>query len=207
MTWLLLTAGRGPGECQIAVQGLSRALLAEAAEAWIEAEVIGAEAAPHGLMSALVSLRGDGAEALARSWEGTVQWVCPSPLRPGWGRKNWFIGVSRLAPSAPSSALRESDLRVETMRSSGPGGQHVNRTESAVRITHVPTGIVAVAREERSQHRNRSLALARLAAALDGREREAGRAAERERWSRHDALERGNPIRVYVGERFKRRMT
>jgi peptide chain release factor len=93
------------------------------------------------------------------------------------------------------------------MRSSGPGGQHVNRTESAVRITHVPTGIVAVAREERSQHRNRSLALARLAAALTGREREADRAAERERWSRHDALERGNPIRVYVGERFKRRMT
>ena len=88
MTWLLLTAGRGPGECQIAMQGLYRALLAEAAEARVEAEVIEAEAAPHGLMSALVSLRGDGADALARSWEGTVQWVCPSPLRPGWGRKN-----------------------------------------------------------------------------------------------------------------------
>ena len=122
MTWLLLTAGRGPGECRIAVQGLSRALLAEAAEARVEAEVIEAEAAPHGLMSALVSLRGDGADALARSWEGTVQWVCPSPLRPGWGRKNWFIGVSRLAPPAPSSALRESDLRVETMRSSARAG-------------------------------------------------------------------------------------
>jgi len=93
------------------------------------------------------------------------------------------------------------------MRTSSPGGQHVNRTESAVRITHVPTGTVALAREERSQHRNRSLALARLAATLDGRERKAGRAAERERWSRHDALERGNPIRVYVGERFTRRMT
>ena len=158
-------------------------------------------------MSALISLRGDCADALARSWEGTVQWVCPSPLRPGWGRKNWFIGVSRIAPPVPSSTLRESDLRVETMRSSGPGGQHVNRTESAVRITHVPTGTVALAREERSQHRNRSLALARLAATLDGREREAGRAAERERWSRHDALERGNPIRAYVGEQFKRRMT
>jgi peptide chain release factor len=187
------------------VQGLSKALLAEAADAGVEAEVIDAEAAPHGLMSALVSLRGDGADALARSWEGTVQWVCPSPIRPGWGRKNWFVGVSRLAPPAPSSALREADLRIETMRSSGPGGQHVNRTESAVRITHVPTGIVAVAREERSQHRNRSLALARLAAALDGREHQAGQAAERERWSRHDALERGNPIRVYVGERFTRR--
>ena len=85
------------------------------------------------------------------------------------------------------------------MRTSSPGGQHVNRTEAAVQITHVPTGTVAIARKERSQHRNRSLALARLAAALDGREREAGRVAERERWSRHDALERGNPIRVLRG--------
>jgi peptide chain release factor len=165
--------------------------------------VIEAEAAPHGLMSALVSLLGYGADALARSWEGTVQWVRPSPLRPGWGRKSWFIGVSRLAPSA----LSERDRRVETMRTSSPGGQHVNRTEAAVQITHVPTGTVAIARKERSQHRNRPLALKRLAAALDGRECEAGRAAERERWSRHDALERGNPIRVYVGKRFKRWMT
>ena len=121
MTWLLLTAGRGPSECRIAVQGLSKALLAEAAEAGVEAEVIEAEAAPHGLMSALVSLRGDGADALARSWGGTVQWVCPSPLRPGWGRKNWFIGVSRLAPPAPSSALCESDLRGRDHAVLGPG--------------------------------------------------------------------------------------
>jgi peptide chain release factor len=206
MTWLLLTAGRGPGECQMAVEGLSRILLAEAAGAGLEAEMIGAEKAPHGLLSALVSLRGDGAEALARSWEGTIQWICSSPIRPGWGRKNWCIGASSLSPPAPSAALRDRDLRIETMRSSGPGGQHVNTTESAVRITHLPTGTVAVAREERSQHRNRALALARLAAALDGLKSEADRAAGRQRWSRHDALERGNPVRVYVGERFKRQM-
>ncbi|QQP89854.1 peptide chain release factor H [Skermanella sp. TT6] len=205
MTWLLLTAGRGPAECRMAVAGLSRILLAEADEAGVEAELVAAETAPHGLMSALVALRGDGAETLARSWEGTVQWICPSPLRPGWARKNWFVGVSRLSPPPPSPDLSDRDLRIETMRSSGPGGQHVNTTESAVRITHLPTGTVALAREERSQHRNRALALARLAAALDGLEREADRVAGHRRWSRHDALERGNPVRIYVGERFTRR--
>lgn len=206
MTWLLLTAGRGPAECRMAVEGLSKILLAEAVGSGVEADVIAAEKAPHGLMSALVSLRGDGAEALARSWEGTVQWICPSPIRPGWGRKNWFIGISRLSPPPPSPDLSDRDLRIETMRSSGPGAQHVNTTESAVRITHLPTGTVALAREERSQHRNRALALARLAAALDGLKSEADRAAARQRWSRHDALERGNPIRIHVGERFKRQM-
>lgn len=180
MTWLLLTAGRGPDECRMAVEGLSRILLAEAA--------------------------GFGVEALARSWEGTVQWICPSPIRPGWGRKNWFIGISRLSPPPPSQDLKDRDLRIETMRSSGPGGQHVNTTESAVRITHLPTGTVALAREERSQHRNRALALARLTAALDGLKSATDRAAGGERWSHHDALERGNPIRIHVGERFKRQM-
>jgi peptide chain release factor len=205
MIWVLLSAGRGPAECQIAVEGLLKELLSEAAAMKVDAAVIAAEEAPHGLMSALVSLSGDDADALARSWEGTVQWVCPSPIRPGWGRKNWFIGASCFSPPPPSRALLDTDLRIETMRSSGAGGQHVNKTESAVRITHIPTGTVAVAREERSQHRNRALALARLAAALASLGRRAGAAAERERWSRHDALERGNPIRVYEGDGFRRR--
>jgi peptide chain release factor len=134
MIWVLLSAGRGPGECKIAAKGFLRELLAEASGVKVEASVIDLEEASYGLMSALVSLEEDDADALARSWEGTVKLVCPSPFRPGWGRKNWFIGVSRLSPPPPSQALREGDFRIDTMRSSGPGGQHVNRTESAVRI-------------------------------------------------------------------------
>jgi peptide chain release factor len=91
------------------------------------------------------------------------------------------------------------------MRSSGPGGQHVNTTASAVRATHLPTGVSVVARDERSQHRNRALALARLAATL------AGRADAREadlrhgRWKLHASLERGNARRVFLGPGFEER--
>lgn len=204
MSWLLMTAGRGPGECQIAVAGLLKALCDEARAQGMEAELLDAETGPHGMLSALVAVRGEGAEALARSWEGSVRWVCPSPIRKGWPRKNWFVGVSLLAPPPPAAAFRESDLRFETMRASGPGGQHVNKTESAVRLTHVPTGTAVLAREERSQHRNRALAIARLSAALTERERQVEADVDRDRWHRHDALERGNATRTYHGPAFSR---
>ena len=204
MIWLLLTAGRGPGECQVAVKALTVLLQAEAQASNVQARLHDAEAAPHGLMSSLLALDGDGADAFARSWEGTIRWTCPSPLRPGWGRKNWYIGSVRLAPPPPASQFRDSDLRFEACRASGPGGQHVNRTNSAVRVIHQPSGLTAAAQEERSQHRNKALAVARLWQLLENRDRAGARQAQRDRWSRHDALERGNEVRAYEGTEFRR---
>lgn len=71
----------------------------------------------------------------------------------------------------PTDADLLADCRVETLRAGGPGGQHQNKTESAVRLTHLPTGIVVTARDSRSQHRNRQIALQRLREALDERSR------------------------------------
>lgn len=204
MTWLLLSAGRGPGECQAAVKGLLAVLQQDAAAAGLAAAVLEAEPAPHGLMSVLVSLQGEGAADWAETWEGTIRWTCPSPLRPGWGRKNWYVSVTRLVPPPPATRISEADLRFEACRASGPGGQHVNKTDSAVRVIHRPTGLSATAQEERSQHRNKALAIARLAALLADRDRAAGRQAERQRWSHHNDLERGNETRAYEGPDFRR---
>ena len=108
--------------------------------------------------------------------QGEFVWVCKSPLRPRHPRKNWFVDAFELPSLPPPPAVALADVRFELFRAGGPGGQHQNKTESAVRATHVPTGVSATAREERSQHRNKALALGRLNVLLDlrARLREAG---------------------------------
>ncbi len=207
--WLHVTAGRGPAECQLAVRHLTEVIVREAEAASLAAVVIDAVAGEERgtLLSALVSLAGEGARAFAGRQAGSVKWVAPSPFRPHHKRKNWFAGIEVLDPPdlGDRGAIKASDVVLEAMRASGPGGQHVNKTESAVRATHRPTGLVATAREERSQAMNKKLALARLAAALRSRAAEAAAGADRDRWTHHDALERGRPVRTFTGAAFRER--
>jgi peptide chain release factor len=121
---------------------------------------------------------------------------------PNHKRKNWFVGVSAFPPpEVPEWSINE--VKIETMRASGPGGQHVNKTETAVRITHLPSGISAIAQEERSQHHNRKLAMCRLSVLLRQKEHESVCDSKDSRWKHHNRLERGNTVRVFEGEDFR----
>ncbi|MBS0240884.1 MAG: peptide chain release factor H [Proteobacteria bacterium] len=205
MTRLLVTSGRGPAECRIAVAGIAPIIVAEAHSLGLDADrVDGLSPDRHGPGSIAVLVHGDGAEVFARRWIGSVLWVATSPLRPHHRRKNWFVGVFDLgAVGRAPKPLVAHDVRFETMRAGGAGGQHQNKTESAVRAVHVPTGATVVVRSERSQHRNKALALERLASLIaTGHDLEI--AAEKQRaQALHDRLERGRPVRRFAGLDFR----
>lgn len=197
---LHLTSGKGPDECRWVVAQLVKAFASEGARLGVRCEVLEAEEALPA--SLLLRVSGDEAQAFVRARTGTILWVGDSPFRPGHRRRNWFVSVAP-APSAESVPdLREADIDFQTMRASGPGGQHVNKTDSAVRATHRPTGLVATAQAQRSQHANRKLATLKLAMMIEARRAEATDAARHAHWSAHQDLERGNPVRTYTGPRF-----
>ena len=201
MIYLQISTAQGPAECRIFARFVLKKLLAEAEARNVKAEIAGEAADKHGILSAVLILEGAAADTLAQSWQGTLQWVCTSPVRPKHPRKNWYIGVFRMPdmPEMPS----ESEIEFQTCRSGGKGGQHVNKTESAVRATHKASGISVRVESERSQHANKKLALTLLAQKLA--EHHAGQTDDyaRAQHSRLYQVERGNPKRTFVGTEFK----
>jgi peptide chain release factor len=204
MIRLLVTSGRGPAECRIAVAGIVPLILAEALSMGLDADrVDGTWPDRHGPASVGVLIHREAAEVFARRWIGSVLWIAPSPVRPRHRRKNWFVGVFSLGADGPAAKpLSAHDVRFETMRAGGAGGQHQNKTESAVRAVHVPTGTTVVVRCQRSQHRNKALALERLANLLATRHEMEAIAANQRAQGLHDQLERGKPVRRFTGPDF-----
>lgn len=207
MILLQISANTGPEECCLAVRKALQVLLRECADAGVTVEVLEAVPSdqPGNLRSVLLALEGEAAAGVALRWRGSVQWHCASPYRPAHKRKNWFIGLEVFETEAPGDAdgaLRNEDLRFETLRASGPGGQHVNKTDSAVRATHVPSGLSVKVQTERSQHANKRLARALLEHKLAAMASDAAQADRAARWLQHHGVERGNAGRVFHGESF-----
>ena len=201
MILLQLSSAQGPEECCLAVKKALERLIKEAARQDVAVTVLETETGRYSdtLRSALVSLDGDNAWALSESWCGTIQWICPSPYRPHHGRKNWFLGIGRFT----ADEQEQSDaIRYETLRLSGPGGQHVNKTDSAVRATHLASGISVKVQSERSQHANKRLARLLIAWKLEQQQQENSAVLKSQRRMFHHQIERGNPRRTFTGMAF-----
>ncbi|BAV47898.1 peptide chain release factor H [Mesorhizobium loti] len=196
---MLVTSGNGPVECRIALMALVGIIEKEAVRLGCTVEVsFGHRPDRHGAKSAVLSLEGRNAEALAQEYCGTIKFVFKSPVRAGHKRQNWFVGVQVVDLSdAVAVSIAPSDVRFETLRAGGPGGQHQNTTDSAVRAVHLPTGIVVTARNERSQHRNKAIALRRLEAMLRVLADRDAEQSKAEMFIANKALERGNEVKVF----------
>lgn len=199
-----ISAAKGPVECCRAVSLALVAFEIDAFNSQVKVTLLETIPGPrpNTLRSALIFIEGKQVNVLAQKWSGSVQWINPSTFRLGHKRKNWFIGVTAFTENVlPSFDL--NDVKFETMRSSGPGGQHVNKTESAVRATHLPSGISVRVETERSQHANKNMAVLLLKHKLEEQEKQHNDQQRNERWLKHYQLERGNPVLTFIGESFK----
>ena len=163
-------------------------------------ESIGDEA---GIKSSTIKISGAKAYGWLKSESGIHRLVRISPFDSNARRHTSFasVGVYPVVDESINIEINESDLRIDTYRSSGAGGQHVNKTESAIRITHIPTGIVVQCQTDRSQHRNRAIAFEMLRSRLY--ELELRKKEEQANSQEKDEIGWGHQIRSYVMQPYQ----
>jgi peptide chain release factor 2 len=199
--YLDIQAGAGGTEAQDWAAMLLRMYLKWADRHGIATEIIDqSDGEVAGIKGATVSMSGDYAYGWLRTETGVHRLVRKSPFDAGNRRHTSFASVF-VSPEVDDDIdieINPADLRTDVYRSSGAGGQHVNKTESAVRITHIPSGIVVACQSERSQHKNRSTAMKMLKAKLYELEFNKRNAAAKVLEDSKSDVSWGNQIRSYV---------
>lgn len=178
-----ISSGQGPAECELGVAKFLTYL-----QKHYKIAVLETSQGYHKSTYRSVRIATD---ADLSQFVGSVQWVCQSPYRPGHKRQNWFLDFSSCT-EVKTEAFDPKQMRFETFRSSGKGGQNVNKVETGVRAIYLPTGQVTVCTEERSQYLNKQKALVHLQELVQGKNQQKLADARNDNWERHTHLERGN---------------
>ncbi len=200
------TAAKGPAECAWVVAKVLKLFLKELVGNQITYQILCKENGMENgtVQSVSIKLNGKQLSLFLKDWLGTIQWIGTSAYRKYNKRKNWFIGCSEL-DQYEEKTMCEKDIKFQAIRSSGAGGQHVNKVSSAIRAKHIPTQIQVLVMESRSQHQNKKIAIERLKNKLAEHNTNQLKERVNNAWEQHLNLERGNPIRIFTGTDFKQK--
>lgn len=201
-----ITAGRGPAECCWVVAQVLKQFLEAVKKEHIAYKIIQREKGRESttLQSVTIQLKRKDLNDFLKDWIGTIQWIGKSKSRVYHKRKNWFIGIYEL-PKLTKFQIDEKDITYQATRSSGPGGQHVNKVSSAIRAIHQPTKTQVLVMDSRSQHQNKKIAKIRLQEKVSVVQMEALQSSIKNQWENHLNIERGNPIQTFKGSDFKKK--
>ena len=200
-----ITSGRGPLECQWVVAKVLKVFLEDAKDNKIDYEIIHRENGDENLTlkSVTLLLKSKNINEFLKNWLGSICWTGKSTFRKLQKRSNWFIGVFELE-GLEKINFNEKDIQFQTTRSQGSGGQNVNKVNTAVRATHIPTGQSVFVQDSRSQLENKKLSITRLKEKVLEQNIIQLQKRMQETWNNHLNVQRGNPVRTFSGTDFKK---